>query len=162
MGFGRDAGTHRKNAVVSVSSASDVLLADARSALQRDLTRRPQADPAIVFAYWMLARAGDAPEAKQIASAALQRSGAQLDFQTVATLGFARESGLLGQESSGTLKEGLERLAGRRPFVDEIPMPFCSDAVGILGVALGSRSLADDGVSSQITTWFSSFLPNYL
>ena len=69
----------------------------------------------------------------------MQRSGAQLDFQTVATLGFARESGLLGPEESGTLKQGLERLAGRQPFVDENPMPFCSDAVGILGVALGTQ-----------------------
>lgn len=160
MGPRRDVGTHRKNAVVSVSKVSDLLVADARSILMRTLTSRPQTDPAILFAYWMLMRAGDAPEAGQIAAAAGQRTGAQLDFQTVAALGFARESGLLGPEASGTLKQGLERLAGRRPFVDDIPMGFCSDAVGILGVALGTRSLADDGLSSQIVTWLSSFLPN--
>ena len=57
------------------------------------------------------------------------------------------------------LKQGLERLAGRRPVVDEIPMPFCSDAVGILGVALGTRSLADSSVSAKIVSWLSSFLP---
>jgi hypothetical protein len=143
-----------------VSSTSDFLLADARAALQRALAWRPQSDPAIVFSYWMLMRPGDVPEARQIATAAVQRTGARLDFQTVATLGFARESGLLGNEVVGTLKQGLERLAGRNPVVDEIPMPFCSDAVGILGVALGTRSLADNGVSSQIVTWLSRFLPN--
>ena len=99
MGPGRDAGAHRENAVVSVSNASDLLLADVRSALQRALTCRPQSDPAIVFGYWMLMRPGDDPEATQIATAAVQRTGAQLDFQTVATLGFARESGLLGPEA---------------------------------------------------------------
>jgi hypothetical protein len=143
-----------------VSSASDFLLADARAALQRALACRPQSDPAIVFGYWMLMRPEDAPEARQIATAAVQRSGAQVDFQTVATLGFARESGLLGNEVTGILKQGLERLAGRSPVVDEIPMPFCSDAVGILGVALGARSLADTGVYFQMVTWLSRFLSN--
>lgn len=143
-----------------MTTASDFLLVDTRAALQRTLIRRPQADLALAFGYWMLMRAGDAPEAKTIATVAMQRSGAQLDFQTVATLGFARESGVLGPEAAGMLKQGLERLAGRRPFVDEIPMPFCSDAVGILGVALGTRALADNGVSSQIFTWLSSFLAN--
>jgi hypothetical protein len=146
--------------VVLVSGASDFLLADARAALQRALASRPQSDPAIAFNYWMLMRPGDAPEAGQIAIAAMQRSGAQLDFQTVATLGFARESGLLGNEVAGILKQGLERLAGRSPVVDEIPMPFCSDAIGILGVALGTRSLADGGVSSQMVKWLCRFLSN--
>jgi hypothetical protein len=145
--------------VVPVNETSDLLLADARSALLRTLARRPQTDPAILFAYWMLMRAGDATEATQIAANAAQRTGAQLDFQAVAALGFARESELLGQQASGTLKQGLERLAGRRPIVDEIPMGFCSDAVGILGVALGTRSLENDVMSSQIVTWLSSFLP---
>ncbi len=38
-------------------------------------------------------------------------------------------------------------------------MPFCSDAIGILGVAIGTRFLGDDQVLSRIVTWFSSFLP---
>jgi REase_DpnII-MboI len=158
MGPGCNAWAHRKNTVVSVSDTSDLLLADAHSVLQRALTHRPQADPAILFAYCILKRAADEPEAKQIVTRVAQRTGAQLDFQTVATLGFARESGLLGPDASGTLRQGLERLAGRRPFVDEIPMAFCSDAVGILGVAIGTRSLADDAVSVKIVSWLASFL----
>ncbi len=99
-------------------------------------------------------------EAMKMVTAATQRSGAQQDFQTVSTLGFANEAGLLGPEAALTLKQGLERLAGRNPVVDEILMPFCSDAVGILGVALGTRSLADNAVSSQIVSWLSRFLIN--
>ncbi len=156
MGPGRHAGKNRQNAVVSVSS--DLLLTDARAALERTLAHRPQADLAIVFGYWILMRPTDAPGATKIVAAAMQRSGAQQDFQTVATLGFATASGLLGVDASATLKQGLDRLAGRQPFVDEIPMAFCSDAVGILGVALGTKSLADASVSAKIVTWLSSFL----
>ena len=141
-----------------MSSTSDVLLTDARAALQRTLAHRPQADLAIAFGYWILMRRTDAPDATKIVAAAMQRSGAQQDFQTIATLGFATASGLLSVDGFATLKQGLDRLAGRQPFVDEVPMAFCSDAVGILGVALGARSLADTPVSAKIVTWLSSFL----
>jgi REase_DpnII-MboI len=160
MGPGRYAWKNRQNAVVFVNATSDLLLTDARATLQRTLTHRPQADLAIVFGYWIMRRPADAPEAAKIVSAAMQRSGAQQDFPTVATLGFATASGLLGVDASATLKQGLDRLAGRQPFVDEVPMAFCSDAVGILGVALGTRFLADTSVSAKIVTWLSSFLKN--
>ena len=144
--------------MVLVSNASDFLLADARALLQRALAQRPQADLALVFGYWILMRPTDTADATKIIAAAMQRSGAQQDFQTVATLGFATASRLLGVDASATLKQGLDRLAGRQPFVDEVPMAFCSDAVGILGVALGTRSFADASVSAKIGTWLSSFL----
>lgn len=142
-----------------MSEASSLLLSDARSTLLRALARRPQADPAVLFAYWLLGTKETEAEAKQIASDAAQHTGAQLDFQTVAALGFARESGLLGIEIAGTLKQGLERLAGRQAFVDGNPMPFCSDAVGVFGVALGARALGDSAVSAKIASWLSSYLP---
>jgi hypothetical protein len=141
-----------------MNSTSDLLLADARAALQRTLAHRPQTDLAIVFGYWILMRPADAPEAEKTISEAMQRTGAQQDFQTIATLGFATASGLFGVPESGTLKQGLDRLAGRQPFVDEVPMAFCSDAVGILGVALGTRFLANTSVSAKIVIWLSSFL----
>jgi hypothetical protein len=135
-----------------------LLLSDAYSTLLRALARRPQTDPAVLFAYWLLGTKESEGEAKRIASAAAQHTGAQLDFQTVAALGFARESGLIGSEIAGTQRQGLERLAGRQAFVDGNPMPFCSDAVGILGVALATRSLGDHAVSIRIETWLSGFL----
>jgi len=131
---------------------------DARAALQRTLAHRPQGDLAIVFGYWILTVPTDVPESAKIVAAAMQRSGAQQDFQTVATLGFATASGLAGTGVSATLKQGLDRLAGRKPFVDEVPMAFCSDAVGILGVALGTQFLADASVSAKIVAWLSTFL----
>ncbi|ABK18162.1 hypothetical protein Sfum_2482 [Syntrophobacter fumaroxidans MPOB] len=144
--------------MVPVNSTTDFLLADARAALQRWLTFRPQSDLAISFSYWILRRPSDAPETMTIVAEAMQRNGAQQDFQTVATLGFATAAGLLGIDALPRLKQGLDRLAGRQPFVDEVPMSFCSDAVGILGVALGARSLADTFVEVKIAEWLSSFL----
>lgn len=137
---------------------SGLLLADARATLQRTLAHRPQTDLAIVFSYWILMRPADAAEAAKIVSEAVQKSGAQQDFQTIATLGFATASRLFDINRSATLKQGLNRLAGRQAFVDEVPMAFCSDAVGILGVALGTKFLADASVSAKIVTWLSSFL----
>ena len=144
--------------MVSVSEASDLLLSDARTTLQRTLTHRPQASSAVAFAYWMLKREADAREATEIAEASARKAGAQLDFQTVATLGFASQSGVSGAEALAPLRQGLERLAGRTPIVDGIPMGFCSDAVGILGVTLGCKSLGDAALSSQINRWLCSFL----
>jgi len=141
-----------------VSATADLLLTDARAALQRTLAHRPQADLAIVFGYWVLMMPTDAADATKIVTAATQRSGAQQDFQTAAALGFATASGLAGADASATLKQGLDRLAGRKPFVDEVPMAFCSDTVGILGVALGTKFLADAVVSAKIVSWLSSFL----
>jgi hypothetical protein len=141
-----------------VRPTSDLLLADARATLQRTLAHRPQTDLAIVFGYWILMRPTDAPEAVKIVTEAAQRSGAQQDFQTIATLGFATASGLFDINRSATLKQGLIRLAGRQAFVGEVPMAFCSDAVGILGVALGTKFLGDASVSAKIVMWLSSFL----
>lgn len=146
--------------MVPVSGLTTLLLSDVRSTLLRSLTRRPQTDSAILFAHWMLRRAVDEGEAKVIASAAAQRTGAQLDFQTVAAIGFARESALLGDDVRDTLRQGIERLAGRNAFVDGNPMPFCSDAAGVLGVALGTRTLEDKRLSAKISAWLSGFLPS--
>ena len=158
MGPGRYVGKNWQNTVVSVRATTNLLLADARAMFERTLAQRPQTDLAIVFGYWILMRPADAPQAEKIISEAVQRSGAQQDFQTIATLGFATASGLLSGDASTSLKQGLDRLAGRQPFVDEVPMPFCSDAVGILGVALGTKFLADPSDSAKILTWLSSFL----
>lgn len=144
--------------MVSMNSAAVFLLSDADATLSRQLNLRPQTDLALVFAGWI----GAAPEAdseiRQIISAATTRTGAQQDFQTVAALGYALHGGLLDATSHEALKLGIERLIGRQPFVDEVPMPFCSDAVGLLGVALGARVLADAALSAKVVAWLKGFI----
>jgi hypothetical protein len=158
MGPGCHARANWKNTVVLVSAVSDFLLVDARAALERSLKSRPQPDIALVFGSWIAQAAAETSEAATIAAAAVQRSGAQQDFQTVAILGYALHGGLLDTGSRVSLKQGLDRLAGRQPFVDEVPMPFCSDAIGLLGVAVGAREIADTSVSSRIVAWLGGFI----
>lgn len=141
-----------------MSETSSLLIIDTRSSLQRTLARRPQGDLAVLFANWILAETVYTEEAARLTFGAAQRTGAQLDFPTVAALGYARDSGVLGPEISPALRQGLERLGGRQPFVDGNPMAFCSDAVGILGVALGAKLLADNAVLGKITSWLSVFM----
>jgi hypothetical protein len=141
-----------------VSDTSRLLLADARLSLLRTVQRRPQPDLAVLFADWIMAGSVNRAEAELITKATCQRTGAQLDFQTVAALGYAGDSGISEPAITGALQQGLERLAGRQPFVDGNPMSFCSDAAGILGVALGSKFLADNAISEKVAAWLASFL----
>ena len=144
--------------MVPVNTTADFLLADARATLKLLMERRPQSDLAIVFGSWISFIPAKNSEVETIITAAAQRSGAQQDFQTVATLGFALHGRLLDVGSRAALKQGLDRLAGRQAFVDEVPMPFCSDAIGLLGVAVGTSELADTSVSSKINAWLAGFL----
>jgi hypothetical protein len=107
-----------------------LLLSDAQAALDRQLADRPQPDFAIVFGYWVSPDPAARAEAALMAGIAVHRAGAQQDFHTVASIGLALDSGLLDLAAADTLRQGLKRLAGRNPFVDGTPMPFCSDAVG--------------------------------
>jgi hypothetical protein len=141
-----------------MSGASEFLLSDAAAALSRQLTVRPQTDLALVFANWIGAMPEDMAEIQHVVSAAAARTGAQQDFQSVAALGFALHGGLVDSAANAALKQGIERLTGRQPFVDEVPMPFCSDAVGLLGVALGARSLADASLIEKVIGWLRIFV----
>jgi hypothetical protein len=93
-----------------------------------------------------------------IADEAANRDGANRDFQTIAILGFAADAGFLSEPQVEALKRGLTRLAGRSPVVSGVAMPYCSDAAGILGIALGTAVVADANVTGQIALWAARFL----
>ena len=82
------------------------------------------------------------------------------DFPTVAILGFGAHAGLLGADQVEALKKGLRRQAGREAVIDGLPVAFCSDAVGILGIALGTKTVADTELTDLVLKWFSKFLKN--
>jgi hypothetical protein len=89
---------------------------------------------------------------------AATREGARQDFHTVAVLGFGANAGLLAAEEIEVLKKGLQRQVGRGVVIDELPAAFCSDAVGILGVVLGTKAVAEAKLSDQVVKWISKFL----
>ncbi len=157
---GRDAGPHRTDPMVPMNTTSDFLLEDARAALRRRVSEEGRTELNRVFATWLgLEIETDAKFAPLVDEAA-HREGAQQDFPTVAILGFGADAGILGSEQIEALKKGLWRQAGRGVVIDEWPAAFCSDAVGILGIALGTKVAADSGISDRVVKWFSKFLKN--
>ncbi|MBI4903360.1 MAG: hypothetical protein HY820_06985 [Acidobacteria bacterium] len=141
-----------------MTATSEFLLADARAALRRRLDDPDRTELSRAFAAWLLREPPLKAELASLVTAAAVRKGAQQDFQTVATLGYGAEAGVIEGPQVDALKQGLRRLAGREPFVDGVPMPFCQDAVGILGVALGVKAAADGQITSEVVAWTARFL----
>jgi hypothetical protein len=142
--------------MVPVSATSEFLLADARAALQRRASEDGRTELSRTFAAWLL-RETDAEFASLVGEAAT-REGAQQDFQTVAILGFGADAGILNTKQIEAFKKGLRRQAGREVAIDGLPVAFCSDAVGILGVVLGTKALAGTELTDQVVKWVSKFL----
>jgi hypothetical protein len=88
---------------------------------------------------------------------AAKRGGADQDFQTIAILGFAADAGLLSASRMAAVKTGLGRLADRAPVVNGVTMGFTSDAVGILGVALGTAAIGDPEATRRVAAWAARF-----
>lgn len=141
--------------MVPVSAGSDV---DARGALRALIAESCRRDLTRAFAAWLLREPERGADLASIADRVAAREGAEQDFQPVAILGFAAEAGVLGAAQAETLRKGLIRLAGREPAVAGVPMAFRSDAVGILGVVLGARAIADGDVTSKVVQWTTKFL----
>lgn len=141
-----------------MTATSDFLVADARAALRRRLADTDRTELSRAFAAWLLREPDLKTEFSSLVAAAAGRKGAQQDFQTVAILGYGSEAAMLNAQQLDALKQGLRRQAGREPSVDGVPMAFCRDAVGILGIALGVKAVADDKITSEVARWAARFL----
>ena len=141
-----------------MTATSDFLVADARAALRRRLADTDRTELSRAFAAWLLREPDLKTEFSSLVAAAAGRKGAQQDFQTVAILGYGSEAAMLNAQQVDALKQGLRRQAGREPSVDGVPMAFCQDAVGILGIALGVKAVADDKITSEVARWATRFL----
>jgi hypothetical protein len=144
--------------MVLVNATSDFLIADARAALGRRFRESCRTELSRAFAAWLLREAETNDEFALLVSEVATREGAQQDFQSVAILGFGAASDILGIAQIQSLKKGLQRQAGRQVIIDGVPVAFCSDAVGILGVALGTKAVADANITGAVVKWFSKFL----
>jgi len=146
--------------MVLVNTTSEFLLADAREALRRRVVDVGGTELGRAFSAWLLGDTATSGGLASLVSDAATREGAMQDFPTVAILGFGAHAGLLGADQVEALKKGLRRQAGREAVIDGLPVAFCSDAVGILGVALGAKSVADSELTDLVLKWASKFLKN--
>jgi hypothetical protein len=129
---GRNAGPDRQDAMVPLIVTSYVAL----SALRKRIAETCGRELSKAFIAWLLKDFNEGADLLSMAARASERAGAGQDFQTVAILGFAADARVLSERELAGVKKGLSRLAGRSPVVSGVPMPFCADAVGILGIAL--------------------------
>lgn len=128
------------------------------AALRTRITEFCRRDLSRVFALWLLREPASRSEFAAMAALMAKREGADQDFQTIAILGLAADAGLLSQSETMVLRSSLDRLAGRAPVVNGVPMGFCVDAVGILGVALGAAAIADQEITRRVADWAARFL----
>jgi hypothetical protein len=143
----------------ALNSTSEYLLTDARAALRRRLSEECRTDLSRAFAAWLWRETASAELAALVSDAA-ERRGALQDFQTVAILGFGAHAGMLCGQQIEVLKSGLFRQAGREVVIDELPVGYCSDAVGFLGVSLGTKAVSDAELKELVLKWTSKFLRN--
>ena len=144
--------------MVSVTTTSEFLLADARAALRRRVSEESRTELSRAFCAWLLRDANQDSEFVSLVREAATREGARQDFHAVAILGFGADAGLLAAGEIEVLKKGLRRQAGRGVVIDELPAAFCSDAVGVLGVVLGTKAVGDTQIRDQVVQWISKFL----
>jgi hypothetical protein len=114
-------------------------LVDACASLRRQLTVSGHTPLSRVFSEWVLRRPQGQATFRSLVNEAAGGMGAAQSFQMVAILGFAAEAAYLREGHREALREGLLRQAGRRAVIDDMPVAFCLDVVGILGIAVGDQ-----------------------
>jgi hypothetical protein len=142
-----------------MSAAGELLFNDARAALARELaTLVGRNDLNEAFVAWLLPTQHIGLTIQGPARVAAGHAGAQRTYQDVAVLGFAAAAGTIEPPQRDALNTGLKWLAGREPFVDGSPMGFCTDAVALLGVALGATRIGEDATKGAVADWMGKFL----
>jgi len=131
---------------------------EVRAALRRRIAESCRRDLSKAFVWWLLREPEGRADFASMATSAANREGPDQDFQTIAILGFAADTGLLSEGRNAALKQSLGRLAGRVPVINGMLMGFPSDPVGVLGVALGTAVVADPDTTRRVADWAARFL----
>lgn len=140
--------------MVSIAATEEILVSDARKQLLRELKGlcgKRNLDE--TFAAWLLPSLAVEFQLSEAAQAASERTGGQRTYRDIAILGFTAVIGSLEDSHQEALYFGLEWVAGREPVIDGQPMGFCTDAVALLGIALGAKFVDDDAIRTQVNEW---------
>lgn len=144
-----------------MSTVSEMLLDDARAALVRKVTIVfGQNNLEEAFVAWLLPGQFPGLTIYDTARLAIAHIGAERTYRDVAVLGFTFTVCQTELDQRRALHAGLQWLAGREPFLYGPPMPFCMDAVALLGIALGVKSLAEEATKKAIADWMGKFIIN--
>lgn len=143
-----------------MSNVSSLLISDARMTLIRQLQNATSGDDAVErqFARVILSKSKLNINIATDLEDAVKASGAKRTYKHVSILGFARWAGLLEDSVNPALLDGLHWIFGRAPVVDGVQMPFCRDAVALLGMAVGVAAVADNEVKKKAADWLQTVI----
>jgi hypothetical protein len=145
--------------MVSMSTVNEFLLEDARAALVKKVTTvSGHNNLEGVFVAWMLPEQVAVSTVRNAAQLAAAHSGGERTYQDVAVLGFASTVSSLEPDQLNALHAGLQWLAGREPFLYSPPMPFCLDAVALLGIAFGIKNIMEQATKRAVADWMGKFI----
>jgi hypothetical protein len=140
-----------------VSTGSELFLRDARTSLERAISRAADIDLADrAFAAWVLGQAHCPFDVSALVASCVENRNR--GYREVAALGYAAE---LTSPACGFRTELCEVLAwlSRRPTtICGTVAGFVSDPIGLLGIALGSARCGQAPVESAVTVWFENVL----
>jgi len=143
-----------------MNQATEVLLQDKAAALRRSIwseTTLSRSDAA--FLAWCFRENPPGDDLATLAneSATSLTAKGERSYHDVAALGFAARGIGLNQDQLTVLAEGLQWLGGRSPRIAGEPAPFVSDAVAILGIALGGAFVGDN-TTKVVAEWMRGFV----
>jgi hypothetical protein len=142
-----------------MSEAAEILLRDAAEALRRRVTCVPELSSAdCAFLAWALREDNPPENLATLATTAAANFVTVRSYQDLATIGYAAHAYGLNEAQIQILRQGLNWLCGRNPEIAGEPAPFFTDAVALLGLALGARFL--DAEELKVTSnWMQGFVP---
>lgn len=141
-----------------MSVPGDILLSDAVAAVRRQLSALASSNGLDeAFLAWLIPDNRMGLTLSGPAAVAASRVGAERTYKDVAILGFASTSGSFEPIHKKALVDGLKWVIGREPFLQGMPTGACTDAVALLGIAVGARS-CDERIRRAIAEWMGKFV----
>lgn len=138
-------------------SAAELLLADAKSTLIRELNASSDVSSDEAFCSWLLPEDEyRRPPLRDLAKAATASFPIRRDYQLLATIGFALYEQVAAEDSVAVFCDGVDWLSKREPLLDATPRDFCTDVVALLGIALGGATVAE--TRGRVAEWLAKFL----
>jgi REase_DpnII-MboI len=135
-----------------MSEVTSILLDDARVTLLRELSSAVgKHDIYEAFAAWLVPDTIPGLIIEGATEAAVEAAGSSRTASGVATLGYASGMKELNEKESRCLQSGIEWVVGCEPIVRGTPMPFCMDAVTLVGIVLGAKKC--NSIQERFESW---------
>lgn len=144
--------------MVPMTGIAEVFLLDAQRSYEKELRARIVADDfAASLTAWFNPDFFKSGEREIIAERILSRTGAQRSYKDAAALGYLLASTGIQISLGDPAKLALDWVSSRPAFVEGAPTAIATDGGALLGVAIGSRKLADEPVAGKLKAWVAGF-----